>query len=196
MQTKKLRKRVLSSRRYTPQWKGFIEGYVKNFMVANYWRVANHMGYEDCIQEAHFLFFRLKKKYGNLDTPQHFMTLFKRSWMNEFNDFSSAATKHRKEVYIDDLKEINFEYTFFEGVEFSELENDGELAVMIEQAPSDIKLVLQLLLSAPIEVLDMFRSAWKSRGKYNDFGNTHLCSILGLPDKTDVVEKINNYFCK
>ena len=77
-----------------------------------------------------------------------------------------------------------------------ELANDGELSLMIEQAPSDIKLVLQLLLTAPVEVLDMFASVWKKKGRYNDFGNKHLCEILGLPDKTDIVGKINSYFCK
>ena len=187
MQTK-LRKRVLSTRKYTPMWKGFIEGFVTNFLKKNYWRVESYMTYDDAMQEAQVTFYRLKNKYGNLDRAQHFMALYRTSWVNDFNDFAILATKHRHEVC--DVETDELEQYSVSG----ELNNDGELSVMIEQAPSDIKLVLQLLLTAPVEVLDMFSSVWKKRGKYRDFGNEHLCEILGLEGKTDIVNKINKYF--
>jgi len=187
MQTK-LRKRVLSTRKYTPLWKGFIEGFITNFLKKNYWRVESYMTYEDCIQEAQVTFYRLKNKYGNLDHPSHFMALYRTAWTNDFNDYAALATKHRNEVSSEMSEEAKDKQVI------GELANDGELSVMIEQAPSDIKLVLQLLLTAPVEVLDMFSSVWKKRGKYRDFGNEHLCEILGLEGKTDIVNKINKYF--
>jgi len=183
MQTR-IRKRVMSSRKYNPLWKGFIEGFVVNYLKKNYWRVESYMTYEDVMQEAHLKFLYVKSKYTALKTPQHFMALYKRAFINEFNDFAILATKHRHEV----CEEAQDEEVS------GELANDGELSVMIEQAPSDVKLVLQLLLTAPVEVLDMFSSVWKKRGKYRDFGNEHLCEILGLEGKTDIVGKINKYF--
>ena len=116
------------------------------------------------------------------------MALYRTAWTNDFNDYAVLATKHRNEVSSEMSEEAKDKQVI------GELANDGELSVMIEQAPSDIKLVLQLLLTAPVEVLDMFSSVWKKRGKYRDFGNEHLCEILGLEGKTDIVNKINKYF--
>jgi|ERR1019366_4799806 hypothetical protein len=196
MQTKQLRKRVLSSRRYTPQWKGFVEGFVTNFLKKNYWRVQSHMEYDDVMQEAYVKFLYLKRKYGALDTPQHFMALYKISWVNDFHELSTLASKHRLEVCEHQLLDEDSDYfNMIESV-VGDTNNDGELSVMIEQAPSDVKLVLQLMLTAPVEALEMFSAIWKQQGKKKEFNNTHLCEILGLPFKTDIVGKINSYFGK
>jgi hypothetical protein len=184
------RKRILSSRKYTPKWDGFICGFVVNFLKKNYWRVASHMEYQDCMQEAQYTFLRLKAKYGRLDTPQHFMALYKTTWTREFDDLTLLATKHRNEVCEADTEDESY------CLNIGDLNNEGELAIMIEQAPSDVKIVLQLMLTAPVEVLDMFSSVWRQRGKKKEFGNTHLCELLGLPPKTDIVGKINSYFGK
>ncbi len=120
--------------------------------------------------------------------PQHFRALSRTAWVNEFNELSMIATKHRKEVFESDSEDESC------CVDVGDLNNDGELSIMIEQAPSDIKLVLQLMLTATVEVLEMFSSVWKQRDKKKEFGNTHLCEILGLPPKTDIVGKINHYF--
>ena len=42
MQTR-IRKRVMSSRKYTPLWKGFIEGFVVKYLKKNNWRVESYM---------------------------------------------------------------------------------------------------------------------------------------------------------
>lgn len=180
----KYRKRILSSRKYSPQWKGFIEGFSVNYVNANLWRVKNFMDREDCMQEAYYVFLRLKSKYGRLDTPQHFMALFRTTLTNEFTDWAARDTKIRFEENHEDFQEDNR----------TEYNNDGELAIMIEQAPSDVSLVLQLMLTAPIEVLEMMSTVWKAEGKKKEFGNTHLCSILGLSPKTDIVGIVTDYF--
>jgi hypothetical protein len=182
----KLRKRVVTKHSFNPKWEGFIEGYVVNFLKKNFWRVSEYMEYQDCLQEAHCVFLRLKRKYGNMDSPRHFMALYKVSWINEFNDLSTSANKYKTRYCLLEENE--------EEIDQVEQDNDGRLSIMMEQAPSDVKIVLQLMLTAPVEVLDMFASMWKSKGNGKEFGNKHLCEILGLPQKTDIVGKINSYF--
>lgn len=193
-----LRKRILTSRAYTPVWKDF-EGYCVYFLKANFWRVSSHMEYEDCLQESQLLFFKLKSRYGNVDTQKHFMGLYGNSLTNRFNDLASKVTKHRAEVSEDSCSlahsdhiasDEDFEVTALIG----DFDNDGMLAIMIEQAPSEIKLVLSLFMTAPVEVLDMFADNWKQRGKNSEFGNNHLCEILGLSEKTDIVGRVRQYF--
>ena len=201
--SKTLRKNILPSRSYTPVWKDF-EGYCVYFLKSNYWRVQSHMEYEDCVQEAHLLFLKLKKHYGNLDTKKHFMGLFGTAMTNRFNDLANKVSKLRCEVGDETAYEEaqHSERSDWCGanalVDANELvgdfNNDGMLAIMIEQAPSEIKLVLSLFMKAPVEVLDMFSDSWKQRGKKNDFGNAHLCEVLGLPEKTDIVGKVRQYF--
>lgn len=189
----KIRKRVLSSRKYTPQWKGFIEGFVVNFLNKNCWRVAPHMEYQDCMQEAQYTFLRLKNKYGNLDRPQHFMALFRTTWTHEFDDLATLAAKYRLEISESQMED---DYDSVVTTLHGDSDNDGVLAIMIEQAPSEVKLVLQLFITAPVEVLDMFSAAWKKRGKHKEYGNNHLNEILGLEPKTDIVGLVHNYFVR
>lgn len=190
----KMRKRILTSRLYNPQWDGFICGFVVNFLRAHYWRVQSTMDYEDCLQEAKYVFCKVKKKYGNTGSPKHFMKLFKTSWTRRFDDLATVNTKQRHVVSEHFIK--NAEYDF--GDECSllagDFDNDGMLAIMIEQAPSEVKLVLQLFLTAPVEVLDMFSAQWKKRRNRKEFGNHQLCEILGLPKNTDVVGIVTDYF--
>lgn len=187
----KFRKRIFSSRKYSPQWNGPIEGYVVNFMKRNQWRVQSHMEYEDCIQEAYYIFLRLKHKYGRLDTPQHFMALYKTTLTNEFNDLVAKSVKYRVEVLENKLDGY---YDMLIDTVAGDSNNDGELSIMMEQAPGEIKLVLQLMLTAPVEVLEMFAGSWKQRGKTKEFGNAHLCEILGLPKKTNIIDAFTDYF--
>ena len=83
---------------YFPKFEGAVEGYVKNFLKKNLWRVAATMEFEDAMQEAYLLFLILKEKYGPTDTPQHFMGLYKSSWARRFNDLSTVDFRHRDKL--------------------------------------------------------------------------------------------------
>jgi len=152
------------------------------------------MDYEDCLQEAKYIFCKVKKKYGNTGSPQHFMQLFKTSWTREFADLSTVNTKQRHVVSEHRLQDEDYEYSDECSLLAGDFDNDGMLAIMIEQAPSEVKLVLQLFLTAPVEVLDLFSVQWKKCRKRKEFGNQQLCEILGLPKNTDVVGIVTGYF--
>ena len=66
--------------KFTPEFKGPIEGWVVNQLERHYWRVQATMTRMDVMQEAYIKFHHLKMKYeGDVTDPQHFMALFKTS---------------------------------------------------------------------------------------------------------------------
>ncbi len=191
----RLRKRIPTALAYSPMWEGPVEGYTVNFMKSNFWRVKAHMEYQDAMQEAKLVFVKLKRKYGRLSSPQHFMSLYKTTLKREFDELSTRDTKFRNEVNASQINSSeNSEFTEVYYNQAGDLMNDGMLAIMIEQAPAEIKKVLKLFLETPVEFLDHLSSVWKKKGKYNDFGNKHINEVLGMEEGTDVEKLLREYF--
>lgn len=183
-------------RGYEPKFEGAIEGYVVNFLRTNYWRVQGSMEFQDCMQEAHYLFLRLAQRYGVLDTPQHFMALFKRSWHNHFTNLSNTDTKFRVEVSDSQLASEEGDATYISIVEslVGETECSGYLLVLLQQAPSDVRTVLSFFMAAPQEVVESAFSAWRSSRRKKEGGNNMLCQLLGFAPGTDVLGRVAEYF--
>jgi hypothetical protein len=179
---------------YTPSFEGPIEGFVHNFLKRNFWRVAASMEYEDVLQEARLLFLELKQRYPQVDTPQWFMTLFKRSFSNHFHDLSKTDTDVRSGTSIsnssaEDSSEISLETLM------GDPENAGYMTTLIGQAPEEVRSVLNLIANAPAELLELAIDSWKASGKKKELGNQMLCRMLGRdPSKTDLVEQVRAYF--
>ena len=173
-----LRKRITTNRQYNPVWSKEIEGYTCNFMKKNFWRVQAHMEYTDAMQEAKLLFLKLKHKYGSMDTPQHFMAIYKVSLVNEFNEIAIRDGKYRNEVSDSQILDTeDFNYADIMMNVTGDTDNEGMLRIMVQQAPSEVKQVLKLFVDTPIEVLEFCSKVWKeNRGKNSEFGNNHLCS--------------------
>jgi hypothetical protein len=191
----RIRKRITTNRQYNPVWAGPVEGYTVNFLKKNFWRVQAHMEYQDAVQEAQLLFVHLKRKYGCLDTPQHFMAIYKVSLLNEFNEIAARDGKYRKEVsdsQIHATEDFNYVETMM-GVT-GDTDNEGMLHIMIQQAPEEVKQVLRLFVETPIEVLEQFARVWKKKGRNMEFGNHHLCHLLKIKEGTDLVGKVRAYF--
>lgn len=178
--------------RHLPEFKGPIEGYVVNFLKKNFWRVAATHDREDIMQEAHLVFLRVASRYPMVETPQHFMALFKRTWANEFNDLSDRATLARQLVS---------EHLFEEGEEetwqrdaVGDLDNDGALAVMVRQAPREVVMVLNLFLNAPQELLELALTTWRKNGNYKAEGDKAVAKMLGLPAGSTPITSTQTYF--
>jgi DNA-directed RNA polymerase specialized sigma24 family protein len=177
---------------YTPEFHGPIEGYLMNQITKDLWRVANTHDRQDLMQEGVLVFLRCAAKYSIIDTPQHFMALFKTAWAHHLNDLSVKATKARvmvSETHLDpeDGSEWNREA-------IGETDNAGALTLMVQQAPREVLMVLNLFLNAPQELLDLATKAWTKKGRRNANGNLIINKMLGLPDEADTLGKVNDYF--
>lgn len=185
------------SGKFVPSFDGPIRGYVMNYLRKNYWRVQRSMEYEDVLQEAAFLVAYLANRYPDVDTPQWFMTLFKRSWAGHFAELAYKDSDVKMEVspsfYADEEGEASeFDPDGFVG----DQDNAGMLSIMIRNAPAEVKSVVSLFLNAPQEVLDLAAASWRSQGKKKEFGNTMLSKLLGLRGDYDAVEEVVKYFTK
>lgn len=167
---------------FEPEWKGPVEGYVVNFLTKNHWKIARTCPREDALQEAYCIFLRIKRRYPELDTPQHFMALFKTAWFNQFTDLANLDTRQRAECAMPvDAEGNEFELT-------GSTDNDGMLAVMIREAPREVTMVLSLLLNAPQELLD----AALGTGRQN--ACVRVNRLLGLPLEQDTLGNVAEYF--
>ena len=179
---------------YSPTFKGAIEGYVANFAAKHGWRVSRLHQRDDIMQEAYLIFDRCVKAYPDVETPQHFMALFKRAWFNHFTDMANDDTRSRVMVQHTDFEADDGGLVAAEYV--GELDGDGYLATMLRQAPREISMVLNLFLNAPQEMLDVALGAWSgSRDKRCKAGGSkRICQMLGLDPNRDVMKAVEEYF--
>lgn len=170
---------------YLPEWSGPIEGYVVNSMKANYWRIDRTHERAEYLQEAHICFLRCAARYPVLDTPQHFMALFKRAWANQLNDLSNKSTRAGRELLTsaDDGSPPEI---------IGEEENMGYALTLLRQAPAEVLMVLNLFVNAPGELLELAAAAWKRSGRRDQ--NAFISQLLGVDPKENVLEQTRQYF--
>lgn len=186
--------KVKQATTYKPVWKGPLEGYVVNYITRNLWRVAATQERDDLMNEAYLIFMRCCERYPDMDTPQHFMALFKRCWSNHFTDLANADTQVRgHEVPM--LAPRDDEGSQIRVLEpLGELENAGVLACVVRQAPNEVLLVLQLFLSAPQELVELALSGWEAHSSRKNQGSARINKLLGFPPSYDSVGAVREYF--
>lgn len=179
---------------FSPAFKGPVEGYIANFAAKHGWRVSRLYQRDDIMQEAYLIFDRVVKAYPKVETPQHFMALFKRAWFNHFTDLSNEDTRSRvlvqhTEFEVDDGEAIAVDYV-------GDLDGDGYLATMLRQAPREISMVLNLFLNAPQEMLDIALGSWAGGRdrRCTAGGSKRICQMLGLDTSKDVMRAVEEYF--
>lgn len=177
---------------YQPAFEGPIKGWGVNFCKKNYWRVKVTMPWEDLLQELAVAFLRVKQKYPETESPQHFMSLFQRSWINKFNDFSIEDT-HVRKIFVDRFIHDGIDDT--EPDTIGELDHDGELSIKLKQAPREVMMVLNLILNAPAELVVVAMQGWNGKdARCRAGGSKRINLMLGLPTDFDVMNMVRNYF--
>jgi hypothetical protein len=176
---------------YLPEWEGPIEGYSVNFLKANLWKVAATHDYDDAMQEAKYCFVLCAAKYPLLDTPQHFMALFKTTLRNHFIDlaYSSSSARQLVPEETDAGGETRSAYDIM-----GDTDNNGALLTALRQAPREVLMVVNLFLNAPQELLEMAAAAWRKNGRYNADGDKAVARMLGLPADSAPVTRTRQYF--
>ena len=177
---------------YIPEWSGVIEGYVVNYLKKNTWRIARTHDYDDAMQECHLVFLRCASSYPVLDTPQHFMALFKTTLKNEFIDLAHKATLARNCIL--ESSDTDEDVNAFCRDLIGETNNAGYLATMVRQAPVEVVMVLNLFLNAPQEVLALAMDVWRRRGKLSADGDKAVAQMLGLPASAKPMSSTLRYF--
>lgn len=179
---------------YSPEFKGPIQGYVVNFLKSNYWRVAATQQRSDVMQDAYIVFMRVSRAYPDMDTPQHFMSLFKRSWVNHFTDLSNQDTASRALCQLQSRSDEG-ESNALDFDPVGDLDNDGTLAIMLRQAPKEVVSVLNLFLNAPQEILECALRSWNGPDKRRRAGGSEkINKLLGLPKHVDALQAVHDYF--
>ena len=174
---------------YVPEFQGVLEGWTVNHIKKNMWRVRATQEFEDVMQEAHCVFLKLKLYYADTVTePQHFTALYKTSWQRKFIDLANADTAQRAETHWDETENRDG-HAMHEPI--GELNNDGELATMLRQAPNEVLQVLNLFLNCPQEILDLALTSWDRR--FSGGGSKKICQLLGISPQRDVMGATIDY---
>jgi hypothetical protein len=153
---------------YCPQWAGSFEGWSRRFVTNNYWRVENRCGSpEDALQECALIFAKCATMYRYVvSDPKHnkgnpnawFMAIYKRSIVNRWCKLS-LDDRAQKETFVastDDTKgraEFNDWLVYFEVVKQA-VYNEGPMQVAIAKSSPALRKIMQVMLTAPPEVLD------------------------------------------
>lgn len=177
---------------YLPEFKGPIEGWTVNMLTKQVWRVSRTHSFEEVMQEAYIVFMRCAARYPIVDTPQHFMSLYKRAWTNELNDLSIKASRAAMLVSENHADPEADEAWSSDAI--GEHENLGQLSTMIRQAPREVLMVINLFLNAPTELLELASQAWSKQGKRKPEGNAMLARLLGTDPNQDLIDAVERYF--
>lgn len=173
--------------RYVPQFDGAVKGWAVNHITRNVWRVEHSMDINDCVQEAYLVFLHTTKSYPLCSDPRHFMKLFQTSWTRRFHDLSAADTRQR-------AREVSPQGKDFGERLIGDMANEGELLVMLRQAPRDVRMVLDLMLRAPQEVLDVALGSTRRDKRKRANGSERINRLLGLPLDQDTLGRVQDYF--
>lgn len=186
MSASKSRRRV-----YIPTFEGEVEGWTMNYLTKQLWRVARTKDRDDCMQEAYCVFLRVADKYPDVNA-RHFMALYQTSWIRVFDDFSTQDTLVREVELLSDGRAVLNE-------PMGDTCNEGELLVKLREAPREVRMVLELLLRAPQEILDIALAGWFPNDKRTPNGisaksSARINALLGLPADMNTLEQVREYF--
>jgi hypothetical protein len=141
IKTQRERLVTLSPVEWTPQ----IGRWVTAQIIKNLWRFDRVDGFDDVMQEARLLFFKLQRTYPEVDQPAHLFSLFKTSLNRMFID---KARKRQTAITEQPLEECT------EGMlPNSPLINGAHLSLILEELPSELKTVLGALTSGRVRLM-------------------------------------------
>ena len=175
---------------FKPEYPGRIQGWAVNFCSENAWRVSATMELNDLLQEAYLTYLKVVEKYGKTaKNGPHFMRLYQTTLRNRVTDLAWDAS----EVYTKTKREEVAEFSL-ESV-MGDSDNDGYLSVLIQQAPTEVKMVLNMILNAPQEFVEVTMASWR-RGdnRMSNGGCTRINRALGLDPEINVMQLVRDYF--
>lgn len=164
---------------YRPEWNAAFEGWSRNFIRRNHWRVAAILEPEEAVQECALVFARCADRYaGKVDNPAWFMSLFQRAVGNHFNNLAlSNERAARAAAAIAELPNPNH-------IEW----NNGPLLTALGEASEELRQVLVLaLVKAPHELARLMLGGPRSDPAA---WSRSLCRWARLPVRNDLIREL------
>jgi hypothetical protein len=178
---------------YNPVWDGVFEKYTHSYIARNLWKLQRTCTHEDAMQEARIVWLDCVRRYASkTDNASWFMALYKRALASRVIDLAALDSKHKAFQLLCDLSSDDDDG----GPQFEaagELENEGYLRCVVDDAPAEVKEVLVLLLNAPAEIAEAVGNAWSGRGKSRAAGSKVLCRMLGLQERSTLLDEVQAY---
>lgn len=166
-----------------------VRPYVINHLKRNYWKLDSYMDWEDAMGEAQLQFVRtvqrLQKRGCAIENEKHLMSLFKTSWNNHFITLANKATKER---FVQSQNDDGTDNTLNNYI--GDLDNDGMLKQLLQQAPGEVKQVIRLLLTAPDELVNYLQKEYQQD---KATCNQHLCLLLNKHGETNLIQTMLDY---
>jgi DNA-directed RNA polymerase specialized sigma24 family protein len=196
---------------YQPVWDDGIEEIARVYLGRHVWRTLPEYDMDDLLQEAYLVCHRIKSKYPEMDSREHFERFFLRSLINMMNTLSSKKSR-RKEVTDSVLggeDGASFLEAFFDasGAEDRDLA-EAEFRMLIADAPFHIRKLLEAVwVSGEYRVVDGIRetnsefrersskkrSWFRRRGGIRETTNDFLCRRAGLPGEIDLRARLESW---
>lgn len=119
-------------------WEGPVKNWTKGFIRSQRWRcdpIINEP--DDLIQEGHIVFLKIITAYPRVIEPRQLMALYKAAFTNLIHDKSCYRHRRHHERAPQDISEL---YDLV-----SETTNSGYIRALLDEAPQELKLALELV---------------------------------------------------
>ena len=182
------------SRLFSPSFVGPVEGWVRNYIRRNAWRVPIDYGPDDLYQDAYAVFLRIADHYPDVRSPRHFMALFMRAYANHITNLSNARTTRASwESMLIDPLEIEEQTNAL--IECPDHLGERLLRRQIKTGPRAIKRLLGIM---HIDRLTFERAATPPRVKRcrrrRETTNEYFCRLVGFdPEMIDFAGMIRSW---
>jgi DNA-directed RNA polymerase specialized sigma24 family protein len=152
------------------QWGNPFEGWARNFVRRNSWRVTRSIGeYEDCLQECALVFARCRNKYrGKVKDPAHFMALFQRAVRNQFH--IRAVEDYRFRLSLEKQRSLPA---------IQEEDPNASIVDIWESSSEELQRFLKTLADSPAELLELLLPDHRTREELERRW-IRLCRIPGV----------------
>lgn len=160
---------------WTPVWEGPTKQWALGFIRKNKWRCDPINSIDDLLQDSYLTFLKISTKYPRVIGQAHFMTLFRTAMRNEMHD-RARYMRRKRERHLDTSIDA-----FDLGDRIGELSHNGYLAVLLDQAPAEVR--------AALTAIGQNSPALHRINGHRENLNMKLSRVTGMP-LTDLVFKI------
>jgi len=141
-----------------PEFEGSVfQRWAYNWILKNRWRVTQYIGdHDDCMAQSALVYIKCSQRYGRtIYSAKHFMYLYQLYLRMEFNTYALKDGQQREAINKFKGRQIEVHAVC-----------EGDLNIKLSKASEELKQVLNILFSAPVEILEVLRRDAHSQKKF------------------------------